>query len=160
MKEIKLTQGQVALVDDADYEWLNQYKWHAQWAEGTKSYYAVRSTSRLERTRQQISMHRQILGLEYGDPRTGDHIEPAETLNNQRSNLRIANTSEQGANKRRYANNTTGFKGVSKNGSGYQASIRLSGKLKYLGTCTTREEAHGLYIAAAKELHGDFARAA
>ena len=30
MKEIQLTQGQVAIVDDADFEWLRQWKWHAQ----------------------------------------------------------------------------------------------------------------------------------
>ena len=29
MREISLSQGQVALVDDADYSWLSQWKWFA-----------------------------------------------------------------------------------------------------------------------------------
>ena len=27
MKQILLTQGRFALVDDGDFDWLNQYKW-------------------------------------------------------------------------------------------------------------------------------------
>ena len=29
MKKIFLTQGQFTIVDDADYEWLNQFNWYA-----------------------------------------------------------------------------------------------------------------------------------
>ena len=42
MRAIPLTQGQWALVDDADYEWLMQYEWCAQWDKDTRSFYAVR----------------------------------------------------------------------------------------------------------------------
>lgn len=43
MKEIPLTQGQVALVDDEDFERVNAFKWCAKWHSKTKSFYAVRS---------------------------------------------------------------------------------------------------------------------
>jgi hypothetical protein len=107
-------------------------------------------------------MHRQILGLEHGDPLTGDHRNPKDTLNNQMSNLRIADEEEQQFNKGMYANNTSGFKGVSKlpGNCGYMAKIRFQGKQKYLGTRSTPEEASALYWAAAQELHGEFARIA
>ena len=38
MKEIQLTQGKVALVDDDDFEYLNQWKWYY-----SKLNYAMRS---------------------------------------------------------------------------------------------------------------------
>jgi hypothetical protein len=165
MKEITLTQGQVALVDDEDFEWLSAYKWHCYRAKDTGNYYAARNenlrTADGKRTTRTVRMHRQILGLERGDPRKGDHIEPSQTLNNQRSNLRIANTdSESIANTRRRKDNTTGFKGVRQMGHGYQARIRIRGSERVLGTRDTPEEAHSLYIRAAQEAFGEFARAA
>ena len=41
MKEIPLTKGYVALVDDEDFEYLNQWEWHA--ARDTKTIYAHRT---------------------------------------------------------------------------------------------------------------------
>lgn len=166
MKEIKLTQGQVTQVDDADYEWLNQYKWYALWKKNGKHYYAVRTeylgTVNGKEKNRTVRMHRQILGLEHGDPRIGDHKTPSETLNNQRSNLRIANTGfESVANQGLSVTNTTGFKGVCLLPSGrYRADIQKDGKKKCLGTRDTKEEASELYWAAAQEQYGEFARIA
>jgi hypothetical protein len=161
MKKIQLTKGQIALVDDQDFQCLSQYNWYAQRKRG--KYYAARSeylgTENGRESKRIIYVHRAILGLEHGDPRIGDHIEPKETLNNQRSNLRIANTnSESQADTRKRANNTSGFKGVTKHGSGYRARIMINNKHKCLGTRKTPEAARSLYAQAAQEHHGEFAR--
>ena len=43
MKSIQLTQGKVALVDDADYEYLNQWKWHTLNGRSTDYAHAAKS---------------------------------------------------------------------------------------------------------------------
>jgi hypothetical protein len=165
--EIKLTKGQVAQVDDFNYEWLSQHKWQAQWCKNTQSYYAVRTesfyTSDGKYKRRTVLMHRQILGLKPGerDPITGKKItgdhEDHDTLNNQDYNLRIASDEEQQRNRRLRSDNTTGVKGVTKRPNGrYQAQISVNGEKKHLGTCDTPEEAHALWWQAAQELHGEF----
>lgn len=71
MKEIALTLGLVALVDDEDYEWLNGYKWCAHWSSSAQVFYAMRTAYFVidgKRKQRTIIMHREILGLEYGDP--------------------------------------------------------------------------------------------
>lgn len=62
MKLIPLSQDQFAIVDDQDYEWLNQYKWHARKIKYT--YYARRSAPYGSRTL--IYMHRELLKPEHG----------------------------------------------------------------------------------------------
>ena len=57
MKEIPLTQGKIALVDDIDYEFLNQWKWLAHVFNGT--IYARRNIGQKRR----IYMHKYILGI-------------------------------------------------------------------------------------------------
>ena len=43
MKQILLTKGQVALVDDVDFKWLNKLTWHSYYDKTTKSFYAIHS---------------------------------------------------------------------------------------------------------------------
>ena len=58
-----------------------------------------------------ISVHRLIMGLQYGDIRQVDHINH-NGLNNRRNNLRICTFQENHRNSQHASNNTTGFKGV------------------------------------------------
>jgi hypothetical protein len=162
MKTIPLTQGKVAIVDDADYEKVNQYQWNAYLDRG--KFYAKRNITLPDGAQRSQRMHSFIMGLEYGDPRQVDHKDRVNTLDNRRSNLRVTldqNQRNVGLTKR----NTSKFKGVhlasyQKKGKTYaywRASIRVNYKLIDLGLFPTPELAAQAYDAAAKELHGEFA---
>lgn len=155
MTRIPLTRGQIAIVDDEDYEWLSRWKWRAMYVKDMDTFYAVRS-SWDGHTRRTILMHREILRLQKGDRREGDHRNH-ETLDNRRGNLRVATRTEQVYNTRMKRTNTSGFKGVYRNRNGYSAKIRIDGRQVYLGTRRTPAEAHSLYVEAATKHHGEFA---
>ena len=94
MKELPLTQGKAALVDDADFEWLSQWKWTAMRAKDT--WYAVRKPY-VGKVRLTVMMHRQIANTKDGmhtDHRDGNG------LNNQRTNLRSATPTQNQHNRR------------------------------------------------------------
>lgn len=80
---------------------------------------------------------------------------------NRWSNLRLASQSQNIANARLYATNTTGFKGVSKRQNGrYYSTIKVNGKSRCLGHFDTPEAAHAAYVIAAEKAFGEFSRAA
>ena len=146
MREIPLTQGQVALVDDADFKELSKHKWCAAWSPRIKSFYAVRGI-RLPNGKQTTElMHRRILGLEHGDKRQGDHIDH-RTLDNRRSNVRIVTCQENLHNQR--------AKGYSwrKRAKRYEAYIKVDGVSKHLGYYDDPDEARAAYLAAKREYH-------
>ena len=112
MKEIKLTQGKIALVDDCDYDIVNQYKWHLQ-SQG----YAIRYIKKTEQQEQnfEILMHRFIYTIHFGeipDRMFVDHMD-RNPLNCQISNLRLVTIQQNGQNTSKNKNNTSGFRGVS-----------------------------------------------
>lgn len=109
MKKIRLTLGKYALVDDSDFEWLNQWKWYA--IKDHNIYYARRAyknPSPPPRQKAEI-MHRLILGVE-GNTKV-DHVNH-NGLDNQRRNIRVATVSQNTANMRKMRDNKSGYIGV------------------------------------------------
>lgn len=81
-----------------------------------------------------------------------------ERDDNRIDNLREATNSQQKANSRLYKNNLSGFKGVSRHGSGWRARVRKDNCVHNLGIFPTQELAHAAYAEKAVELFGEFAR--
>ena len=155
-RKIALTQGKFALVDDTDYEWLNQYKWCA--LKGRNTFYAVRMSPRVSGKQAIIWMHREILGLGKEDPQQGDHRNH-NGLDNRRGNLRICNNSQNQHNKSPQKNSSSAFKGVcwDKQYCKWHAHIRVDSKLKHLGRFNSEIVAAKVYDKAALKNFGEFA---
>lgn len=155
-KTIPLSRGLVAVVDDGDYESLSAHKWSA--VPHGYCFYAMRSEG-VRPHRRTVYMHRAILGAPRGVQ--VDHVD-GDGLDNRRGNLRAATQSQNNLNRRIGKNNRSGYKGVlwfPRTGR-WQAVIKVNRSRRHLGYFSTPKEAHEAYCAAAKELHGEFARTA
>jgi len=97
-------------------------------------------------------MHNLVTGWGYVD-----HIN-GFGLDNRRSNLRASDYATNATNQRIRKNNTSGYKGVARNGRGWRALIQKDGHKTHLGTFATPELAALAYDQAAIELFGEFAR--
>lgn len=155
MKEIALTQGKIAIVDDEDFEILNKYNWHAH-KNKSGLFYAIRR-AKINEKWTHIKMHREIMNAAWYQ--LVDHKD-GNTLNNMRLNLRIATKSQNAANRTTHIRTSSKFKGVSwhKYRERWQAYITQSYKTYYLGLYNNEEEAARVYDLKAKELFGEYAK--
>lgn len=151
VKEIELTRDKVALVDDEDYEWLNQWKWYA--LNLPPCWYAARTLSIPKK--KMVIMHRLITNAPDGIE--VDHKDN-NGLNNTRDNLRFATRGQNSHNRSMSRNNTSGFKGVFMDHGKWRARIRVNGKRISLGMYENIMDAVRAYDEAAKKYHGEFAK--
>lgn len=149
VKEISLTRGRVALVDDEDFEWLSTKKWCIQ--ENRKNGHAYAHTSRWK-GKKYVYMHRIIIGAKKGQ--IVDHIN-GNTLDNRSSNLRIV-TPRQNQQNMHYERSSK-YPGVSwyTNDKKWVARIQIEGKNKGLGYFKSEKEAFEAYKKAVHELVGE-----
>ena len=153
MKEIPLTHGQVALIDDEDLPTIAGYNWYAGLVSRNGDYYAE---ARIGPKKQRIciSMARLIVGAKPGEE--ADHRNH-NTLDNTRSNLRACTHLNNLANKKMYSTNTSGFKGVHKVREKWRALISVGRKRIHLGYYSSPEAAGAAYDQAALRYFGEFA---
>lgn len=158
MVEIPLTRGQVALVDDIDAD-LAELKWFAVYNHCINGYYAARNVI-VNGRRSTVGMHRivlaRMLGRELLRNELTDHVKH-NTLDNRRSELRLASPTQNSSNSRHVVGKT-GYRGAYYlNGGKYRAQIAHNNTLIHIGCYDTLLEAAMAYDEKAIELKGEFA---
>lgn len=145
MKTIELTQGKVALVDDEDFEELNQHKWYAH--KDGNTFYAGRSINKPHPMT--IHMHQAIMNAPKGVDI--DHIN-GDGLNNLKSNLRIVTHRQNTQN--RHATKSSIYPGVGwhERDKKWRAYITINGKQKHLGHFDVEAEAYAAYLKALEDM--------
>lgn len=145
MREITLTQDKVALIDDADFELVSRYKWHALKLGGV--FYATANNTNERGKRRKLYMQRLLL-----NPAKGMKVKHRDgnTLNNQRANLYLSHcTTDQ---------SPTGYFGVKKVKSSKNpwSAYYSSNKVRHhIGCFPTAEEAARARDEKAKEIWGE-----
>lgn len=159
MKEIPLTQGKFALVDDEDFDRVNQFNWYAQGTgkEPSRKFYATRRVGK-----RLVLLHRWLLNA--GETEEVDH-KNNDSLDCQKHNLRLATSQQNQFNipKDRNRKLSSRFKGVCRvkpivNATNpFMAYISFGGKRTHLGYFSSEIEAAKAYDSAARTYFKEFA---
>lgn len=146
MKKIPLTQGKFALVDDADFEWLNQWKWC----------YGNNEAHR-NGGGKWIKMHRLIMGSPVD--KVVDHIN-GNRFDNRRENLRVCTQQQNTLNCKVSKNSKSGYKDIFWVTARHKWLVQImsKGRKFHGGYYIDLQEAVDARDVLIKKLHGDYAR--
>lgn len=152
MKIINLSKGKTTIVDDEDFERVNQFKWTYFFNPKNKKEYARRGVKRKDRGVKQetVYLHRFIMSA----PKDVqiDH-KNNDGLDNQKKNLRVCDNSQNHFNQKKRIGGSSEFKGVGKNGNLWRGRI----KTIELGSFANEVDAACAYDEMAKIMFGEFA---
>lgn len=157
---IPLTKGYFATVDPCDLD-LADFVWCATIG-SSGVIYALRTVTIANNTTATYYLHRvilsRVLGRELEQSELVDHRD-RDGRNCSRSNLRLANSSQNTSNTAGHRDSTTGIKGIhwSKARKKWVAQIKVNGRRIHLGMHATSQLAHAAYMEAAREHFGEFA---
>lgn len=147
-----------AIVDAEDFERISSHDWRPLYNVHCRSYYAVRAESRGGK-QYLIYMHREILYAKAGEQ--VDH-KFHDTLDNRKSQIRIATCSQNNRNQRIGRDNKSGAKGVSwcKYTGRWRVTTRINGKQRTLGRFDSLEAASRVYQEMAAKIEASQSRRA
>lgn len=155
MKEIPLTKGYIAIVDDEDHAFLSQWRWHV--CIGPKHVYAMRNSAPSNGKRHHIMMHRELCPV--ADGYEVDHIN-GNSLDNRRDNLRPVTRSQNMWNRAPNINGKSRYKGVCwhKQHQKWIASIQVNKRKYHIGLFTSEDDAGRAYAERAALEFGEYNR--
>ena len=165
VKQIELTQGKHTIVDDIDFDFLNQWNWHAN-KKKVKTSRDLFYAKRFEKGKT-INMHREIIKRvlieENNDqllknfinsPRKFpvDHMD-GNGLNNLRNNLRCVSHRENMLNLTKF-NGTSKYPGVywHKEKQKWHVKFKIGNKNHHVGYFSDENEAYDAYVKAVSNL--------
>lgn len=161
MKELVLTKGKIALVDDEDFYWLSQWNWFA--VEISGNWYARRSKKKgtLRNCESfEIYLHRVVTKC-IDKSLVVDHRDH-DGLNNQKFNLRMTTKADNNMSTSSHKGSLSKYLGVSFTNESYrskrwQAQLTHKGQRVLSKRFRTEQEAAEAYDECAKVTFGEFA---
>lgn len=153
LRVMRLTKGQVTIVDASEYERHSTSNWHAVGGRGRKGYYAARSVGG-----HLVYLHCEIMGFRPGPADKGQKLvvdhKNGDTCDNRRCNLVITSKSNDCLKRKTPITNTTGCRGIGRvkksKGYAYRARMTIKGKRKSVGTFPTYKLAVAARVKAVR----------
>lgn len=152
--KIPLTKGKFTIIDEEDFERVNQYKWQLTTSDGKRFY--AKTTFWLNSKKQDLKLHRFILGFGLGQRVPIVDHKNSNGLDNRKENLRTCTLTQNAQHSTKPSKNA--YKGIYPNHNKWAARIKVNKKLIRKYQFNTPQEAAQWYNEMAIKHFGEFAK--